>query len=97
MVNGAFNHLAGPCYFALKRFDALFQLGNGKRTQILSEQLGQRIISPAGKIVVHVHNANVDRLSQSVNKALIPFTESGGRTGFWGQPLWRLKKDFRLR
>ncbi|AMK22467.1 hypothetical protein K426_07600 [Sphingobium sp. TKS] len=41
--------------FALQRYDARFQIGHGKWAQILSEQLGQRIISLSRQIVIHVH------------------------------------------
>ncbi|EQB07360.1 hypothetical protein L288_09650 [Sphingobium quisquiliarum P25] len=56
--------------------------------------MGQRIISPAGKIVIHVHDTNVDRPIQSVNKALTPFIESGSAIMLGGGPGWRLKTDF---
>jgi len=55
VVNGAFNLGPGSGDFALQRGDARFEFGNGQWTQVLSEQLGQRIIGLSGQIAFHVH------------------------------------------
>ncbi|GFZ82540.1 hypothetical protein GCM10019071_09190 [Sphingobium fuliginis] len=57
MVNGVFNPGSGAGDFALQRRDARFEIGNGQRTQILPDQLGQRIIGLSGQIVFHVHES----------------------------------------
>jgi hypothetical protein len=55
MVNSAFNFCTSAGDFGFQRPDARFQFRNGQGTQILSEQLGQRIIGLSRQIIVHVH------------------------------------------
>jgi hypothetical protein len=48
MVNGALFCRSGPVYFRFQSGDAGVQFGHGQGAQILSEQPGQWIVSPAG-------------------------------------------------
>jgi hypothetical protein len=55
MVNGVFYFRSGSGYFRFEPPDAGFQIGHGKRIEILSLDEGQRIIGLSGLIVIHVH------------------------------------------
>lgn len=55
MVNGVLHFRFRPRDFRFQGGDARFQFGHGQGVQILPEQPGQWIVSPAGEIVILVH------------------------------------------
>ncbi len=55
MVNGVLHFRFCPRDFRFQGRDARFQFGHGQGVQILPEQPGQWIVSPAGEIVILVH------------------------------------------
>lgn len=72
MVNGVFDLRPGAGDFRLQRGDTGVKIGHGQGVQILSDKLGQGVVSLAGQVAVHVHERNVDRGSASVNKVVAP-------------------------
>jgi len=58
MINAVLNFLASALDFRLQRGDARIQLLDGQGIEILPREQSDRIISPAGQIVVHVHEAD---------------------------------------
>ncbi len=57
MVNGVFHFRFCPRYFRLEGGDAGVQFSHGQGVQILHQQPGQWIVSPAGEIIILVHKA----------------------------------------
>lgn len=55
MVNGVFPFRFCALYFRLKSGDAGVQFSHGQGVQILHQQPGQWIVSPAGEIIILVH------------------------------------------
>lgn len=55
MVNGVLHFRFCPRDFRLQGSDTRFQFGHGQGVQILHKQPGQWIVSPAGEIVILVH------------------------------------------
>ena len=69
-VTGHVGHMLFDAgYFALERLDPGSQFVDGKRPEVLLDQLGQRILRAAGKEVILVHADNVDPWRAQVNKA----------------------------
>lgn len=58
MINAVLNFQAGALDFGFQRGDPRVQLLDGKRIEILPREQSDWIISPAGQIVVHVHDAD---------------------------------------
>lgn len=58
MINAELNFSADALDFGLQRGDPRVQLFDGQWIEILPRQQSDRIIGPAGQIVVHVHDAD---------------------------------------
>ncbi len=70
MINGALDPGAGPRDLGLEQRDALVQLLDRERIEILAAQLGDQIVLATRKIFVGVHRSrSVDRRRVDVNKA----------------------------
>jgi hypothetical protein len=67
MVNSAFNFLPNAQNFAFKRRDPRVQFIDGKRVNILPQQLCQRIIRSLGQKIIGVHRVKVDPSVALVN------------------------------
>lgn len=58
MINGMLNFLSDAFDFRLQCGDARVQLIDGKRIEILPREQPDRIVSLAGQIVFHMHDAD---------------------------------------
>lgn len=70
MINRAVDPGPGPGDFGLEQRDALVQLLDGERIEVLAAQLGDQVVLATRKILVGVHRTgSVDRGQADVNKA----------------------------